>query len=116
MEHAHSHELGAREYGKYRLGKKIGSGSFGASSVQLIILEAHYILSPGDIYFGVNIRLATQVAIKLEPANSRHRLLKYESIHLQDPRWGYRRTYHSLVWHDRMRLQCHGFGSSRSVT
>ncbi|KAF8326270.1 casein kinase I [Amanita rubescens] len=61
MEHTHSHELGARGYGKYRLGKKIGSGSF------------------GDIYFGVNIRLATQVAIKLEPANSRHRLLKYES-------------------------------------
>ncbi|KAF8340152.1 kinase-like domain-containing protein [Amanita rubescens] len=61
MEHAHSHELDARVCDKYRLGKKIGSGSF------------------GDIYVGVNIQLATQVAIKFEPANSRHRLLKSEA-------------------------------------
>ncbi|KAF8343416.1 casein kinase I [Amanita rubescens] len=61
MEHAHLHELDARVCDKYRLGKKIGSGSF------------------SDIYVGVNIQLATQVAIKFEPANSRHRLLKSEA-------------------------------------
>lgn len=53
---------------KYRLGKKIGSGSF------------------GDIYFGVNVSTGEEVAIKLEPLRSKHpQLLRetkiYRSLH-----------------------------------
>jgi hypothetical protein len=40
--------------GRYRLGRKIGSGSF------------------GEIYLGVNIQTNQEVAIKLESVNSRH--------------------------------------------
>eukprot|EP00742_Colponemidia_sp_Colp-10_P001312 GILJ01001414.1.p1 GENE.GILJ01001414.1~~GILJ01001414.1.p1 ORF type:complete len:411 (-),score=40.20 GILJ01001414.1:183-1415(-) len=47
--------------GKYRLGRKIGSGSF------------------GDIYLGTNIQNGEEVAIKLEPVKSRHPQLLYES-------------------------------------
>ena len=46
---------------KYRLGKKVGSGSF------------------GDIYLGTHVENATEVAIKLEPSSTRHPQLKYES-------------------------------------
>jgi len=46
---------------KYRLGKKVGSGSF------------------GDIYLGTHIDNDDKVAIKLEPASTRHPQLKYES-------------------------------------
>jgi casein kinase 1 len=53
------HEL--RVGGKFRLGKKIGSGSF------------------GDIYLGVNASTGDEVAIKLESVKSRHPQLLYES-------------------------------------
>jgi casein kinase 1 len=46
--------------GRYRLGKKIGSGSF------------------GDIYLGTNIQTNQDVAIKLEPLKSKHPQLAYE--------------------------------------
>ena len=47
--------------GKYRLVRKIGSGSF------------------GDIYLGVNIANGEEVAVKLEPVTARHPQLFYES-------------------------------------
>ena len=46
---------------KYRLGKKVGSGSF------------------GDIYLGKHVETGREVAIKLEPSSTRHPQLKYES-------------------------------------
>ena len=46
---------------KYRIGRKIGSGSF------------------GDIYQGTDIQSGESVAIKLEPVKSRHPQLLYES-------------------------------------
>ncbi|ELR19948.1 protein kinase domain containing protein [Acanthamoeba castellanii str. Neff] len=46
---------------KYRLGRKIGSGSF------------------GDIYLGTNIQTGEQVAIKLESVKSKHPQLQYEA-------------------------------------
>jgi casein kinase 1 len=47
--------------GRYRLGRKIGNGSF------------------GDIYLGVNVQTNEEVAIKLENVRSRHPQLLYES-------------------------------------
>eukprot|EP00930_Biecheleria_cincta_P024244 TRINITY_DN1736_c0_g1_i1.p1 TRINITY_DN1736_c0_g1~~TRINITY_DN1736_c0_g1_i1.p1 ORF type:complete len:102 (+),score=20.28 TRINITY_DN1736_c0_g1_i1:53-358(+) len=47
--------------GKFRLGRKIGSGSF------------------GDIYIGTNVQTAEEVAIKLESIKSKHPQLLYES-------------------------------------
>jgi len=73
---------------KYRIGRKIGSGSF------------------GDIYLGTNIISGEEIAIKLESVKAKHPQLEYEA-RLQEPG---RRRWHSLrplVWH-RMRLQCHG--------
>jgi serine/threonine protein kinase len=46
---------------KYRLGRKIGSGSF------------------GDIYLGTNVTSGEQVAIKLESVKTKHPQLVYES-------------------------------------
>jgi len=46
--------------GKYRLGRKIGSGSF------------------GDIYLGTNINTGEEVAIKLESVKTKHPQLAYE--------------------------------------
>jgi casein kinase 1 len=46
---------------RYRLGKKVGSGSF------------------GDIYLGTHVDNGNEVAIKLEPSSTRHPQLKYES-------------------------------------
>jgi len=47
--------------GKFRLGRKIGSGSF------------------GDIYIGTNVQSSDEVAIKLESIKSKHPQLLYES-------------------------------------
>lgn len=47
--------------GKYRLGKKIGSGSF------------------GEIFLGTNIQTNEEVAIKLESISTKHPQLIYES-------------------------------------
>ena len=46
---------------KFRVGPKIGSGSF------------------GEIYGGVNVHTGEEVAIKLEPVKSKHPQLIYES-------------------------------------
>jgi len=47
--------------GKFRLGRKIGSGSF------------------GDIYIGTNVQSGEEIAIKLESIKSKHPQLLYES-------------------------------------
>lgn len=55
---------GVKEFivgGKYRLVRKIGSGSF------------------GDIYLGINIATGEEVAVKLEHVGARHPQLYYES-------------------------------------
>eukprot|EP01083_Nonionella_stella_P095913 269380_1 len=54
------HLVELRVGGKYRLGRKIGSGSF------------------GDIYLGSNIMTGEEVAIKLESVKTRHPQLAYE--------------------------------------
>ncbi len=74
-----SHRLDLRVGGKYRLGKKIGSGSFGALSVHLIDPDTHGSPSPGDIYLGINIISGEEVAIKLESVKAKHPQLEYES-------------------------------------
>ncbi|CAL1694388.1 unnamed protein product [Somion occarium] len=56
-----AHKLDLRVGGKYRLGKKIGSGSF------------------GDIYLGINLISGEEVAIKLESVKAKHPQLEYES-------------------------------------
>jgi len=61
--------------GKYRIGKKIGSGSFGTSSWFCVF---HSLIS-GDIYLGVNIVSGEEVAIKLESVKAKHPQLEYES-------------------------------------
>ena len=75
-----SHRLDLRVGGKYRLGKKIGSGSFGASC--LIVFPIQLPLSSvleGDIYLGINIISGEEVAIKLESVKAKHPQLEYES-------------------------------------
>ncbi|XAR61082.1 Non-specific serine/threonine protein kinase [Bertholletia excelsa] len=47
--------------GKFKLGRKIGSGSF------------------GELYLGVNVQTADEVAIKLESVKTKHPQLHYES-------------------------------------
>lgn len=78
MADSSSHRLDLRVGGKYRLGKKIGSGSFGASSTHLQIHTANQLLS-GDIYLGINIISGEEVAIKLESVKAKHPQLEYES-------------------------------------
>ncbi|KAL5561935.1 hypothetical protein UlMin_031682 [Ulmus minor] len=46
---------------KFKLGRKIGSGSF------------------GELYLGVNVQTGEEVAVKLEPAKTKHPQLHYES-------------------------------------
>ncbi|XP_046143093.1 casein kinase I-like isoform X1 [Osmia bicornis bicornis] len=75
--------------GKYRLMRKIGSGSF------------------GDIYLGINIANGEEVAVKMEPMRARHPQLLYESklykilhggIGIPHIRWyGQERDYNVLV-------------------
>ncbi|XP_030934318.1 casein kinase 1-like protein 6 [Quercus robur] len=47
--------------GKFKLGRKIGSGSF------------------GELYLGVNVQSGEEVAVKLEPGKTKHPQLHYES-------------------------------------
>ncbi|KAI4303976.1 hypothetical protein MLD38_039551 [Melastoma candidum] len=47
--------------GKFKLGRKIGSGSF------------------GELYLGVNVQSGEEVAVKLEPEKMKHPQLHYES-------------------------------------
>ncbi|CAE5956519.1 unnamed protein product [Arabidopsis arenosa] len=47
--------------GKFKLGRKLGSGSF------------------GEIFLGVNVQTGEEVAVKLEPLRARHPQLHYES-------------------------------------
>ncbi|KAI5988676.1 kinase-like protein [Pisolithus orientalis] len=56
-----SHRLGLHVNGKYRLGKKIGSDTF------------------GDIYLRIDITSSEEVTIKLEPIKAKHPQLEYES-------------------------------------
>merc|ERR1711992_182962 len=75
--------------GKYRLVRKIGSGSF------------------GDIYLGINITNGEEVAVKLESVKARHPQLLYESklykilqggVGIPHIRWyGPERDYNVLV-------------------
>ncbi|CAA9997768.1 unnamed protein product, partial [Nesidiocoris tenuis] len=75
--------------GRYRLIRKIGSGSF------------------GDIYLGMNISNGEEVAVKLEPIRARHPQLLYESklykvlqggIGIPTVRWfGQEREFNVLV-------------------
>ncbi|KAE8223597.1 hypothetical protein CF326_g8170, partial [Tilletia indica] len=57
----HSSHHGSPRRWKYRIGKKIGSGSF------------------GDIYLGINIISGEEVAIKLESIKAKHPQLEYEA-------------------------------------
>ncbi|KAJ6609648.1 kinase-like domain-containing protein [Mycena sp. CBHHK59/15] len=56
-----SHRLDLRVGRKYRLKKKIGSGSF------------------GDIYLAINVVSGEEVAVKLEPVNAKYPLLEHET-------------------------------------
>ena len=47
--------------GKFKMGRKIGSGSF------------------GELYIGVNVQSGEEVAIKVEPTKTKHPQLQYES-------------------------------------
>jgi len=47
--------------GKFKLGRKIGSGSF------------------GELYLGVNVQTGEEVAVKLESVKTKHPQLHYES-------------------------------------
>ncbi|KAL1212893.1 Casein kinase 1-like protein 10 [Cardamine amara subsp. amara] len=47
--------------GKFKLGRKIGSGSF------------------GELYIGINVQTGEEVALKLEPVKTKHPQLYYES-------------------------------------
>jgi hypothetical protein len=55
------HEIPIGENFKLNARKKLGSGAF------------------GDIYFGTNLKLNEDVAIKLEPTKAKHPQLFYES-------------------------------------
>ncbi|KAJ6533390.1 kinase-like domain-containing protein [Mycena vulgaris] len=61
MADSSTQRLDLRVGGKYRLGKKIGSGSF------------------GEIYVGINMISGEEVAIKLEPIKTKHPQLEYET-------------------------------------
>ena len=66
--------------GKYRLGKKIGSGSFGSFYPSpLPPRTSVHICLFGDIYLGTNIISGEEVAIKLESVKAKHPQLEYES-------------------------------------
>lgn len=58
---SNDYEIPIGENFKLNAKKKLGSGAF------------------GDIYFGTNIKLSEDVAIKLEPTKAKHPQLFYES-------------------------------------
>jgi hypothetical protein len=65
---------------KYRLGKKIGSGSFGGASCP--VRRRRPSRSPracADIYLGTNVTTGEEVAMKLESTKSKHPQLVYEA-------------------------------------
>lgn len=77
-----THRLDLRVGGKYRLGKKIGSGSFGAPPLYSLPFTASdrlFLRRLGDIYLGINIISGEEVAIKLESVKAKHPQLEYES-------------------------------------
>jgi casein kinase I family protein HRR25 len=75
-----SHRLDLRVGGKYRLGKKIGSGSFGTPHFfPTSFYSSSMFVIPGDIYLGINIISGEEVAIKLESVKAKHPQLEYES-------------------------------------
>jgi casein kinase I homolog HRR25 len=75
-----ANRIDLRVGGKYRLGKKIGSGSFGGSpSYCCIGVLCTHAVFPGDIYLGINIISGEEVAIKLESVKAKHPQLEYES-------------------------------------
>ena len=74
-----SHRLDLRVGGKYRLGKKIGSGSFGVLPPNAEITLHSWSFFSGDIYLGINIISGEEVAIKLESVKAKHPQLEYES-------------------------------------
>lgn len=74
-----NNRMDLRVGGKYRLGKKIGSGSFGTSyNLYTVVVVANW-LYLGDIYLGINIISGEEVAIKLESVKAKHPQLEYES-------------------------------------
>jgi casein kinase I family protein HRR25 len=77
MADSSSHRLDLRVGGKYRLGKKIGSGSFG--TLYSLFLGPFVTILAGDIYLGINIISGEEVAIKLESVKAKHPQLEYES-------------------------------------
>ncbi|POV95188.1 hypothetical protein PSHT_15795 [Puccinia striiformis] len=66
--------------GKYRLGKKIGCGSF-VTSLRQDCTNPEYRIAffSGDIYLGINIISGEEVAIKLESVKAKHPQLEYEA-------------------------------------
>mmetsp|Transcript_40123 Transcript_40123/g.119521 ORF Transcript_40123/g.119521 Transcript_40123/m.119521 type:complete len:98 (-) Transcript_40123:1379-1672(-) len=72
--------LDIRIAGRYRLGRKIGGGSF------------------GDIYLGTNIQTGEEVAIKLESVKTRHPQLLYESKLYKILQGGGEAWQAALVW------------------
>lgn len=62
---------------KYRLGRKIGAGSFGDIYLGKLLIELFCLLTPTPT--GVNIVNGEQVAVKLESVRARHPQLEYEA-------------------------------------
>ena len=68
-----------RVCGKYRLRKKIGSGSFGAFQHILLRYSSQQIFwNTGDIYLACNVINGESVAVKMEPLDSDHPKLAQE--------------------------------------
>ena len=64
--------------GKFRLKRRIGSGSFGSqSSIVLVVELLKSVL--GTVHLGINIVSKEEVAIKLEPADAELPQLQHES-------------------------------------
>ncbi len=97
IEIGNDYEIPIGDNFKLNARKKLGSGAF------------------GDIYFGTNIKIGEDVAIKLEPTKAKHPQLFYESklymalqggskFQINDFSWN---SEHTLVWESR-ELQYNG--------